>query len=384
VRRTIGSRPPSWLGIWPADFERPRRHRPRCDTSAATAKSPEAKPSAAAAPPAGNQPPRLAADVATRAPEAKQTAAVALPVGRPLSLAPDAHGHSAASPPSRSRMPAGTGTAAEASSGGGYAVAVASERNIEVAVLLPARCQNCGREREIVAMLGTSDDLVGLRTVDVPRRRLVLRQRDRVPGGARAPRARAGGGEQACDRGPAPAEGRLPVLPGAHPPIGAVDARCRNVDGSAAALGSGKSPYCRTSGLVGLRGATVDVGRFHACHPFKAERACAVHSRACRTWIGTPRTAAIGSDCRANRSSCPRRGGNGAPIVRDLRRRSDFLLRCSPGLRLPRCLFLIVLFFGLSWTFWTGHLRDRGFLFALVLPSAFFLLPSALQNRCAR
>ena len=99
------------------------------DTSAATAKSPEAKPSAAAAPPAGNQPLRLAADAETRVPEAKQTAALALPVGRPLSLAPDAHGHSAASPPSRSRMPAGTGTAAEASSGGGYAVEVASERS---------------------------------------------------------------------------------------------------------------------------------------------------------------------------------------------------------------------------------------------------------------
>jgi hypothetical protein len=98
------------------------------DTSAATAKSTEAKPSAAVAPPAGNQPLRLAADAETRVPEAKQTAA-RLPVGRPLSLAPDAHGHSAASPPSRSRMPAGTGTAAEASSGGGYAVAVASERS---------------------------------------------------------------------------------------------------------------------------------------------------------------------------------------------------------------------------------------------------------------
>jgi hypothetical protein len=49
------------------------------------------------------------------------------PVGNQfLSVAPDAHGHSAASPPSRSRMPAGAGTAAEASSGGGYAVAVAS------------------------------------------------------------------------------------------------------------------------------------------------------------------------------------------------------------------------------------------------------------------
>jgi SPOR domain len=89
------------------------------DTSAATAKSPTAKPSAAAPAP----------DAAARAPEAKQTAAAAPPVGRPLSLAPDAHGHSAALPPSRSRMPAGTGPAAEASSGGGYAVAVASERS---------------------------------------------------------------------------------------------------------------------------------------------------------------------------------------------------------------------------------------------------------------
>jgi hypothetical protein len=95
------------------------------DTSAATAKSPAAKPSAAA-PPAGNQ---LAPDAAARAPEAQQTAAAARPVGRPLSLAPDAHGHSAALPPSRSRMPAGTGTAAEASSGVAYAVAVASERS---------------------------------------------------------------------------------------------------------------------------------------------------------------------------------------------------------------------------------------------------------------
>jgi SAM domain (Sterile alpha motif)/SPOR domain len=89
------------------------------DTSGATAKSPTAKPSAAAP----------ANDAAARAPEAKQTAAAAPSVGRPLSLAPDAHGHSAALPPSRSRMPAGTGTAVEASSGGGYAVAVASERS---------------------------------------------------------------------------------------------------------------------------------------------------------------------------------------------------------------------------------------------------------------
>ena len=71
----------------------------RPDTSAAAAKSSGTKQSAAA-PPVGNQ---------------------------PLSLAPDGHGHSAAS--SRSREPAATGIAAEASSGGGYAVAVASERN---------------------------------------------------------------------------------------------------------------------------------------------------------------------------------------------------------------------------------------------------------------
>ena len=99
----------------------------KTDTSAATAKSPAAKPStAAAAPPAGNS---LAPDAAATAPEAKPPAAAALPVGKPLSLAPDAHGHSAASPAPRSRMPAGTAAAAEVSSGGGYAVAVASERS---------------------------------------------------------------------------------------------------------------------------------------------------------------------------------------------------------------------------------------------------------------
>jgi hypothetical protein len=66
----------------------------------------------------------------TTAPEAKPSAAAAPPVGNQLlSLAPDAHGHAAASPPSRSPMPVGTGTAAEASSGGGYAVQVASERS---------------------------------------------------------------------------------------------------------------------------------------------------------------------------------------------------------------------------------------------------------------
>ncbi len=99
----------------------------KADTSAAAAKSPAAKTSvAAAAIPAGNQ---QAPAVAATAPEAQQPAAAALPVGRPLSLAPDAHDHSAASPPSHSRMPTGTTTAAEASAGGGYAVAVASERS---------------------------------------------------------------------------------------------------------------------------------------------------------------------------------------------------------------------------------------------------------------
>jgi hypothetical protein len=78
------------------------------DTSAAAAKSSGTKQSAAA-PPVGNQ---------------------------PLSLAPDGHGHSAAS--SRSREPAATGIAAEASSGGGYAIAVASERSAADDV----RCKN--------------------------------------------------------------------------------------------------------------------------------------------------------------------------------------------------------------------------------------------------
>jgi hypothetical protein len=72
------------------------------DTSAAAAKSAGAKPSAAAAPAVGNQ---------------------------PLSLVPDAQGHAAASPTSRSRVPMDTRTAAEAPSGGGYAVQVASERS---------------------------------------------------------------------------------------------------------------------------------------------------------------------------------------------------------------------------------------------------------------
>ena len=104
------------------------------DISAGTAKkSPAAKPSAAAAPPARSQALLLApdaqGDAAARAPEAKQTASAAPPVGRPLSLAPDAHGHLTASPPSRSRMPTGSGTATETSSGSGYAVEVASERS---------------------------------------------------------------------------------------------------------------------------------------------------------------------------------------------------------------------------------------------------------------
>ena len=68
--------------------------------------------------------------ISTTALEAKPSAAAAPPVGNQLlSLAPDAHGHAAASPPSRSPMPVGTRTAAEASSGGGYAVQVASERS---------------------------------------------------------------------------------------------------------------------------------------------------------------------------------------------------------------------------------------------------------------
>jgi len=72
------------------------------DTSAATAKAPTPIPSAAAATP---------------------------PVGSPLSIAPDAHDHSAGSSPSRSRTPAGKEINGKASSGGGYEVAVASERS---------------------------------------------------------------------------------------------------------------------------------------------------------------------------------------------------------------------------------------------------------------
>jgi hypothetical protein len=53
-------------------------------------------------------------DVTATAPEEKQPTGAALPVGKPLSLAPDPHGHSAASPPPRSRMPAGTAIAAVA------------------------------------------------------------------------------------------------------------------------------------------------------------------------------------------------------------------------------------------------------------------------------
>ena len=72
------------------------------DTAAATAKAPTPIPSAAAATP---------------------------PAGSPLSLAPDAHDHSAGSSPRRSRTPAGTEIDGKARSGGGYEVAVASERN---------------------------------------------------------------------------------------------------------------------------------------------------------------------------------------------------------------------------------------------------------------
>jgi SAM domain (Sterile alpha motif)/SPOR domain len=100
---------------------RPSDGRVKADTSAASAKSSAAKPSArAAAPSAENQ---LSPGITATAPEANQPTGTALPVGRPLSLVPDAHAHSAASPPPRS------GTAAKASSGGGYAVAVASERS---------------------------------------------------------------------------------------------------------------------------------------------------------------------------------------------------------------------------------------------------------------
>ena len=101
------------------------------DAGRAGARTPRRNPNATEAPPTENQPLRLAADAQrdhiTVAPETKPHAP-ALPVGRPLSLAPDAHG-GATAPPARSRMQGGTGTAAEAASGGRYAVEVASARS---------------------------------------------------------------------------------------------------------------------------------------------------------------------------------------------------------------------------------------------------------------
>jgi hypothetical protein len=109
------SSPPSAPGSWAAPIAiAPVAPSPSIGPPALAATSPSPVPAPVRAPPSS-------------APKKIQTA---LPVGRPLSLAPDAHVHSAASPPSRPRMPAGTGTAAEVSSGGGYVVAVASERSV--------------------------------------------------------------------------------------------------------------------------------------------------------------------------------------------------------------------------------------------------------------
>ena len=109
------SSPPSAPGSWAAPIAiAPVAPSPSIAPPALAATSPSPVPAPVRAPPSS-------------APKKIQTA---LPVGRPLSLAPDAHLHSAASPPSRPRMPAGTGTAAEVSSGGGYVVAVASERSV--------------------------------------------------------------------------------------------------------------------------------------------------------------------------------------------------------------------------------------------------------------
>jgi hypothetical protein len=109
------SSPPSAPGSWAAPIAiAPAAPSPSIAPPALAATSPSPVPAPVRAPPSS-------------APKKIQTA---LPVGRPLSLAPDAHVHSAASPPSRPHMPAGTGTAAEVSSGGGYVVAVASERSV--------------------------------------------------------------------------------------------------------------------------------------------------------------------------------------------------------------------------------------------------------------
>ena len=133
-----------FVSRWSADIQEPPNTAPiSSDPSSSPPSAPgsgavapiaiaPAAPQPSIAPPAlaATSPPPVPTPVRAPPSSAPKKIQTALPVGRPLSLAPDAHVRSAAAPPSRSRVPAGTGTAAEVSSGGGYVVAVASERSV--------------------------------------------------------------------------------------------------------------------------------------------------------------------------------------------------------------------------------------------------------------
>jgi hypothetical protein len=133
-----------FVSRWSADIREPPNKAPiSSDPSSSPPSAPGSRAVApiaiapAAAPPsiapsvlATTSPPPVPAPVRAPPSSAPKKIQTALPVGRPLSLAPDAHVRSAASPPSRPHTPAGAGTAAEVSAAGGYVVAVASERSV--------------------------------------------------------------------------------------------------------------------------------------------------------------------------------------------------------------------------------------------------------------
>jgi SAM domain (Sterile alpha motif)/SPOR domain len=132
-----------FVSRWSADIQEPPNTAPiSSDPSSSPPSAPgsgvvapiaiaPAAPQPSIAPPAlaATSPPPVPTPVRAPPSSAPKKIQTALP-GRPLSLAPDAHVRSEAAPPSRSRVPAGTGTDAEVSSGGGYVVAVASERSV--------------------------------------------------------------------------------------------------------------------------------------------------------------------------------------------------------------------------------------------------------------
>jgi SAM domain (Sterile alpha motif)/SPOR domain len=142
---TVGSGDSSkeFVSRWSADIPEPPNtaaissdlnSSPRSAAGSAVAPiaiAPDGSPPSIAPPAlAATSTPRVPAPVRAPRSSAPKKVKTALAVGGPLSLAPDAHVHSAASPPSRPRKPAGAGTTAEVSAGGGYVVAVASERSV--------------------------------------------------------------------------------------------------------------------------------------------------------------------------------------------------------------------------------------------------------------